>query len=115
MKKFVQNLKETLAKKQILSTVKSFAKKYAPFLAIAGFASVPHMANAAAAAAQDMFQSQHSTVTASFGSGSTVEKWFYIAEVFMGLFSYIKTRSPIVFFGIALVVIFTKVAFSIIG
>jgi hypothetical protein len=40
-------------------------------------------------------------------------KWFYIAEIIMGLFIYIKARSPLVFVGIVMAIIFTRVAFGI--
>jgi type IV conjugative transfer system pilin TraA len=53
------------------------------------------------------------TVNSTFGSGSSLIKWFYIAEIIMGLFIYIKARSPLVFVGIVMAIIFTRVAFGI--
>ena len=44
---------------------------------------------------------------------TSIVKWFYIAEIIMGLFIYIKVRSPMVFVGIVMCIIFTRVAFSI--
>ena len=40
-------------------------------------------------------------------------KWFYIAEILIGGFLFIKTRSPLVFGGIVLMIIATKIGFSI--
>ncbi|EBD1309267.1 type IV conjugative transfer system pilin TraA [Atlantibacter hermannii] len=65
------------------------------------------------AAGTDLLSSQNTTVNSTFGSGSSLVKWFYIAEIIMGLFIYIKTRSPLVFVGIVMAIIFTRVAFGI--
>lgn len=61
----------------------------------------------------DLLSSQNTTVNSTFGSGSSLIKWFYIAEIIMGLFIYIKARSPLVFVGIVMAIIFTRVAFGI--
>lgn len=107
--------KETF--KKVIAVVGAQFKK--PMVKTVGLlvasAAVPQLAHAAAAAGTDLFASQQSVVSATFGSGSSVEKWFYIGEVFMGLFGYMKTRSPLVFAGIAMVIIFTRVAFAVIG
>ncbi|HCR2161051.1 TPA: conjugal transfer protein TraA [Enterobacter asburiae] len=65
------------------------------------------------ASGTDLLSSQNTTVNSTFGSGSSLIKWFYIAEIIMGLFIYIKARSPLVFVGIVLAIIFTRIAFSI--
>jgi len=65
------------------------------------------------ASGSDLLSSQASTVNSTFGSDSSLVKWFYIAEIIMGLFIYIKTRSPLVFVGIVICIIFTRVAFGI--
>lgn len=65
------------------------------------------------ASGTDLLASQQTTVNSTFGSGSSIIKWFYIAEIIMGLFIYIKARSPLVFVGIVACIIFTRVAFSI--
>jgi type IV conjugative transfer system pilin TraA len=67
----------------------------------------------ALAAGTDLLASQQTTVNSTFGSDSSLIKWFYIAEIVMGLFIYIKARSPLVFIGIVACIIFTRVAFSI--
>ncbi|MGK0602938.1 type IV conjugative transfer system pilin TraA [Yokenella regensburgei] len=61
----------------------------------------------------DLLSSQNSTVTSTFGADSSLIKWFYIAEIIMGIFLFIKVRSPLVFVGIVMAIIFTKVGFSI--
>ena len=60
----------------------------------------------------DLLSSQNTTVNSTFGSGSSLIKWFYIAEIIMGLFIYIKAHSPLVFVGIVMAIIFTRVAFG---
>ena len=65
------------------------------------------------AAGTDLLASQNGTVNSTFGSGSSLVKWFYIAEIIMGLFIYIKVRSPLVFLGVVLCIIFTNIAFGI--
>lgn len=65
------------------------------------------------ATGSDLLASQNSTVTGTFGQDSSLVKWFYIAEVIIAVFLYIKTRSPLVFVGIVLAVIFTKVGFGL--
>ncbi|HDR2795211.1 TPA: conjugal transfer protein TraA [Enterobacter asburiae] len=69
--------------------------------------------NPSFASGTDLLSSQATTVSSTFGSGSSLVKWFYIAEIIMGLFIYIKARSPLVFVGIVICIIFTRVAFSI--
>ncbi|QIU92615.1 type IV conjugative transfer system pilin TraA [Yokenella regensburgei] len=61
----------------------------------------------------DLLSSQNSTVTSTFGADSSLIKWFYIAEIIMGIFLFIKVRSLLVFVGIVMAIIFTKVGFSI--
>lgn len=67
----------------------------------------------ALSAGTDLLASQQTTVSSTFGSDSSLIKWFYIAEIVMGLFIYIKARSPLVFIGIVACIIFTRIAFSI--
>ncbi|EJG2388501.1 conjugal transfer protein TraA [Kluyvera ascorbata] len=65
------------------------------------------------ASGTDLLASQKGTVDATFGADSSLITWFYIAEIIMGLFIYIKARSPLVFVGIVMAIIFTRVAFGI--
>ena len=61
----------------------------------------------------DLLASQKGTVDATFGADSSLVTWFYIAEILIGGFLFIKTRSPLVFGGIVLMIIATKIGFSI--
>jgi len=65
------------------------------------------------AAGTDLLSSQNTTVNATFGSGSSIVKWFYLAEILFGIFIYIKTRSPLTFIGIPILIIATRVGFAI--
>lgn len=65
------------------------------------------------ASGTDLLSSQSSTVNSTFGSGSTMIKWFYMAEIIFGIFIYIKTRSPLTFIGVPLLIVATRTAFSI--
>ena len=73
------------------------------------------VAHAAYATSTDLLASQNSTVTSTFGHGSSLEKYFYYGEIIAALFLYIKSRSPAVFIGFLGVVIFTRVCFAIAG
>lgn len=70
-------------------------------------------AHSALAAGTDLLSSQNTTVNATFGSGSSIVKWFYLAEILFGIFIYIKTRSPLTFIGIPILIIATRVGFAI--
>lgn len=65
------------------------------------------------ASGTDLLASQQATVSSTFGSGSSIVKWFYIAEIIIALFTYIKVRSPLVFLGLVICIIFTRIAFAI--
>jgi len=65
------------------------------------------------AAGTDLLASQQSTVNGTFGSGSSIVKWFYLGEIILGIFIYMKTRSPLTFLGVPLVIIATRIGFAI--
>nr|WP_318375326.1 type IV conjugative transfer system pilin TraA [Enterobacter sp.] len=67
----------------------------------------------AQATGTDLLASQNTTVNSTFGSGSSLIKWFYIAEIIIAIFTYIKVRSPMVFLGLIVVIIFTRIGFAI--
>ncbi|WP_318366439.1 type IV conjugative transfer system pilin TraA [Enterobacter sp.] len=67
----------------------------------------------AQATGTDLLSTQNTTVNSTFGSGSSLIKWFYIAEIVMALFTYIKVRSPLVFVGLVICIIFTRIGFAI--
>ncbi|KEA50673.1 hypothetical protein DT73_21710 [Mangrovibacter sp. MFB070] len=65
------------------------------------------------ALATDLLSSQDSSVTATFGHGSSIEKYFYYAEIFIAIFTYIKSRSPLAFVGLVIMILFTRIGFQI--
>ncbi len=88
----------------------NFKSVWKMFCAIAlalAFTKIAH------ATGTDLLASQKSTVDATFGADSSMVKWFYIAEILIGGFLFIKSRSPLVFGGIVLMIIATKIGFSI--
>ncbi|MFS7282046.1 type IV conjugative transfer system pilin TraA [Serratia proteamaculans] len=95
----------------------NFGRKNKALLTTVGAATVATMVatSPALATTTDLFASQQAVVKATFGHGSSIEKWFYYAEIILGLFLYIKARNPLVFVGLALVVLFTRIAFTIAG
>lgn len=102
IKQFVRNNKRTIATVGI--TVAAVA---VPEIAMA--------ANTATTGTTDLLSSQNTTVTNTFGAQSSVVRWVYIAEVFMSLMAYWKVRTPMVFIGLIMVMIFTRIAFGLIG
>lgn len=54
-------------------------------------------------------------VLALFGPGSTVSICIYVAEFVMGVVGYIKSKNPLLFLGVPLVVLFTAGMFNYIG
>lgn len=54
-------------------------------------------------------------IQAMFSAGSTIAYCIYIAEVIVGSTIYIKTKNPLTFIGVPLVVGFTVAAFNYIG
>ncbi|MGX9843278.1 type IV conjugative transfer system pilin TraA, partial [Enterobacter hormaechei subsp. xiangfangensis] len=65
------------------------------------------------ASGTDLLASQNTTVNSTFGSGSSIVKWFYLGEILFGVFIYMKTRSPLTFLGVPLVIIATRIGFAI--
>jgi type IV conjugative transfer system pilin TraA len=97
-----------------LKFLKSNKKNLAIVGAVAAASAVPGMVFAADATG-DLLASQQTTVNSTFGHGSSLEKYFYYAEVFLSLMAYFKARTPMVFIGLLMVMLFTRIAFSIIG
>ena len=65
------------------------------------------------ASGTDLLASQNTTVNSTFGSGSSIVKWFYLGEILFGVFIYMKPRSPLTFLGVPLVIIATRIGFAI--
>ncbi|EOL8951290.1 type IV conjugative transfer system pilin TraA, partial [Cronobacter dublinensis] len=67
------------------------------------------------AGSTDLLSSQDATVSGTFGHGSSLEKYFYYGEIIMAAFTYIKVRSPLVFVGLIMLLVFTRLGFSLAG
>ncbi|MCK8417590.1 type IV conjugative transfer system pilin TraA [Erwinia amylovora] len=102
------------ALKSIFNFSRANKKKLAIVVAAATASMLPEIAFSADSST-DLLQAQQTTVNSTFGHGSSLEKYFYIAEVFMSLIAYFRTRTPMVFIGLIMVIIFTRIAFGIIG
>ncbi|WP_261643014.1 type IV conjugative transfer system pilin TraA [Erwinia mallotivora] len=70
----------------------------------------PHIAGA-----EDLLKSQKTDANDTVGHGSTVEWVLYVAEVIVSVVSYIKTRNPMVFAGLIILILITRAFFSLIG
>lgn len=65
------------------------------------------------ASGTDLLSGQNMLVYATFGSDSTIIKWFYLAEILFSLYLFIKARNPMIFLGLIGIMVFTRVAFGI--
>lgn len=103
--------------KRVLKGIFKLLKAHKNKLAIAGAVTAAAMIPGVALAddSGDLLSSQQTTVNSTFGHGSSLEKWFYIAEVFLSLIAYFRVRTPMVFMGLIMVMIFTRIAFGLIG
>ncbi|MCX0502145.1 type IV conjugative transfer system pilin TraA [Erwinia billingiae] len=70
----------------------------------------PHIAGA-----EDLLKSQKADANDTFGHGSTVEWVLYIAEIIVSVVGYIKTRNPMVFAGLVILILITRAFFSLAG
>jgi len=64
--------------------------------------------------AEDLFSGGKTTINDTFGSGSTIVWILYVLEILFAVFTYVKTKNLIMFAGIAAVLVFINIAFSII-
>lgn len=100
--------------KAFLNFLKANKKKLALIGAVATATMLPEIAFSADDSG-DLLSSQQTTVNNTFGHGSTLEKWFYFAEIIISLFAYFRVRTPMVFMGLIIVIIFTRIGFGIAG
>lgn len=66
------------------------------------------------AMAVDLMKPGQATVTDTFGAGSSIAKWIILAEVIVGIITYIKTKNMFMLFGIAVVIVFTTIGFGLV-
>lgn len=74
-----------------------------------------HTVYAADPSSNDLLYKARDEVGSTFGKGSVV--WFilYLAEIITAIVAYIKSKNMMVFVGLAGVLIFTTVAWTLIG
>ncbi|AUQ43894.1 type IV conjugative transfer system pilin TraA [Yersinia ruckeri] len=65
--------------------------------------------------ADDLMAAGQETVTGTFGAGSSIAKWIILAEVIVGIITYIKTKNMFMLFGIAVVIVFTTIGFGLVA
>jgi len=63
----------------------------------------------------DILGAAKGDITKNFGESSTVMYAVYVAEIFAGVAAYIKSKNLFSLIGLAIVLIFTTVGFSLIG
>ncbi|MEG3126645.1 conjugal transfer protein TraA [Pantoea cypripedii] len=79
-------------------------------LALLCFA-LPHLVRA-----EDLLSSQKQDAQDTFGHGSTLEWGFYIGEILLSIYLYVKSRNPMVFVGgLVFLVVVTRTLFAIAG
>lgn len=65
------------------------------------------------AVADDLMAAGKETVTDTFGAKSAIATWIILAEVIVGIITYIKTKNMFMLFGIAVVIVFTTIGFGL--
>ncbi|PIJ49693.1 conjugal transfer protein [Erwinia sp. OLMDLW33] len=70
----------------------------------------PHFAGAT-----DLLKTQKDDTTDTFGHGSTVEYMLYVAEIVVSVVAFIKSRNPMVFTGMIVVLLATRALFQLAG
>lgn len=65
------------------------------------------------ALADDLMAAGKETVTDTFGANSAIATWIILAEVIVGIITYIKTKNMFMLFGIAVVIVFTTIGFGL--
>lgn len=77
----------------------------APLLTILAATGIAH--------ADDLMAPGQQTVTDTFGENSSVALWIILGEVIFGAISYIRTKNIMLLFGVAVVIVFTTIGFSL--
>lgn len=70
----------------------------------------PHFAGA-----EDLLKTQKADTTDTFGHGSTVEYMLYVGEIIISIVGFIKSRNPMVFTGMIMVLLATRALFALAG
>ena len=70
----------------------------------------PHLAHAT-----DLLKTQQQDASDTFGLQSSVMRWIYFAEIIISVVGFIKTRNPLVFVGLIIVLLVTRAFYGMIG
>ena len=70
----------------------------------------PHLVHAT-----DLMATQKADANDTFGHGSTVEWVLYVAEIIVSVVGFIKTRNPMVFAGLIMLILITRAFFALIA
>ncbi|PKE27623.1 conjugal transfer protein [Rahnella sp. AA] len=70
----------------------------------------PHLVRAT-----DLMANQKTDASDTFGHNSTVEWALYVAEIIVSVVGFIKTRNPMIFSGLIILMIITRAFFALIG
>lgn len=87
--------------------------RFLRFIAWASLAILVTLMSMGNAHAVDILAPGATTVTDTFGAGSTFAKWLILAEVIIGVFMYIKTKNLLLLAGVAVVIVFTTIGFDL--
>ncbi|MCW0309741.1 type IV conjugative transfer system pilin TraA [Pantoea ananatis] len=71
---------------------------------------VPHVASA-----NDLMATQTGDATDTFGLNSTVLRWIYMGEIVMSLVGFIKTKNPLIFVGLVIMLVISRAFYGMIG
>ncbi|RKT89517.1 type IV conjugative transfer system pilin TraA [Rahnella aquatilis] len=87
------------------------ARRNLIFFALAlGVVISPHLGHAT-----DLMATQKADANDTFGHGSTVEWVLYVAEIIVSVTGFIKTRNPMVFAGLIMLILITRAFFALIN
>ena len=63
----------------------------------------------------DFLQNTEGDITSSFGSDSTIMTYIRIAEVMTSIIAYVKTKNPLIFVSVVILMIGIDVLFNVIS
>ena len=87
----------------------------AGLLGLLTFAMVHSVYAAGPDPSTDLLTAAKTDITANIGPGSTFAWILYVVEIIGGVAAYMKTKNMMALIGVVVVMIFTVVAFSVIG
>lgn len=102
-----------LAKMKPVLSIATVAK--AGVLGLLAFAMVHSAYAGAPDPSTDLLTAAKTDITANIGPGSTFAWILYVVEIIGGVAAYMKTKNMLALVGVVVVMIFTIVAFSVIG